>query len=323
MSTAINTPKGRAIEALFSHALRVCRVADQTTGNHHSAWAQLRPIFDRELNACQNNNTEFSTLCAAYLAQLEYLDAGWTTLHIPNIFPAAAPINDQAAIAGLAYAAFTRHIYEQLDRGGILDRALQYDLKGREAREKLLERIAAAYVWGIETLDSPRFQTIFSKGNAKELEQITWVLWTLRHQNISDEQRERILVFWDRCISWSQSQTNVPASLLSALSGLATYIVAADERARGLLFAVAPHVGIGHHAYEFFDQLLRLAEQNSAVIADVVGALIEAHVPEYDYEDRLQKLLKILAAKGKKNEVLRMLDRMPAMHHLYNELTQD
>ena len=323
MSTAINTPKGRAIEALFSHALRVCRVADQTTGNHHSAWAQLRPIFDRELKACQNNNTEFSTLCAAYLAQLEYLDAGWTTLHIPNIFPAAAPINDQAAIAGLAYAAFTRHIYEQLDRGGILDRALQYDLKGREAREKLLERIAAAYVWGIETLDSPRFQTIFSKGNAKELEQITWVLWTLRHQNISDEQRERILVFWDRCISWSQSQTNVPASLLSALSGLATYIVAADERARGLLFAVAPHVGIGHHAYEFFDQLLRLAEQNSAVIADVVGALIEAHVPEYDYEDRLQKLLKILAAKGKKNEVLRMLDRMPAMHHLYNELTQD
>src|SRR5438874_9502720 len=142
-----------------------------------------------------------STLCGAYEAQLEFLDAKWTTEHIPYTFPEAFPINDQAAVAGLAYAAFTRHIYDLLIRGRILDRALQYDLKGREAREKLLERIAAAYVWGIETLDSPRFQTIFSKGNAKELEQITWVLWTLRHQNISDEQRERILVFWDRCIS--------------------------------------------------------------------------------------------------------------------------
>jgi hypothetical protein len=323
MSTAINTPKGRVIEALFSHALRVCRVADQTIGNHTSAWTQLQPIFDRELNACQNNNAEFSTLCGAYLAQLEYLDAGWTTQHIPNIFPAAAPINDQAAIAGLAYAAFTRRIYEHLDRGGILDRALQYDLKGREAREKLLERIAAAYVWGIETLDSPRFQMIFGEGDAKELEQITWVLWTLRHQTVDAEQRERILVFWNRCITWSQNQTAVQTSLLSALSGLAAYIVAVDDRARELLLAVAPHVGIGHRAYEFFDELLRLAEQNPSVIADVVGAVIEAHVPEYDYEDRLQKLLNILAAKGKKNEVLRMLDRMPAMHQLYNELTQN
>ena len=115
---------------------------------------------------------------------------------------------------------------------------------------------------------------------------------------------------------------SVPASLLSALSGLATYIVAVDERARGLLLAVAPFVGIGHHAYECFNELLRLSEQNSAVIADVVGAVIDAHVPEYDYEDRLQKLLKALAARGEKNQVFRMLDRMPAMHHLYNELTR-
>jgi hypothetical protein len=215
MSTAINTPKGRAIEALFSHALRVCRVADQTTGNHISAWAQLQPIFDRELNACQNNNAEFSTLCGAYLAQLEYVDAGWTRQHIPNIFPAAAPMNDQAAIAGLAYAAFTRRIYEHLDHGGILDRALQYDLKGREAREKLLERIAAAYVWGMETLDSPRFQIIFSNGDAKELEQIVWVLWTLRRQTITDEQRERILVFWDRCIS-ARADCYLPLHHMSA-----------------------------------------------------------------------------------------------------------
>ena len=53
---------------------------------------------------------------------------------------------------------------EYLLRGGIVDRALHYDLKGREAREKILERIAAAYVWGSETLESPRFQELFEKG---------------------------------------------------------------------------------------------------------------------------------------------------------------
>jgi hypothetical protein len=319
MSTAINTPKGRVIEALFSHVLRACRVADQTTGNHTSTWVQLQPIFERELSTCRDNNVEFSTLCAAYLAQLEYADPGWTTKSIPSFFPADSPVNDQAAIAGLAYAAFTRRIYEHLDHYGIIDRGLQYDLKA-EAHEKLLERVAAAYIWGIETLDSARFQAIFSTATAKELEHITWVLWTLRHPGIDDEQRERILAFWSRCVTWSQNQTAVPASLLSALSALATYIVAVDERARALLLAVAPFVGIEHHAYEFFNELLRLVEQDSAVIADVVAAVIQAHRPEYDYESRLQRLLKALAAKGEKNQVFRILERMPAMHHLYNEL---
>jgi len=322
MFTAINTPKGRVIEALFSHALRACRVADQTIGNHTSAWAPLQPIFDREVNVCRDNNAEFSTLCGAYLAQLEYLDAAWTTQRIPDIFPSVAPLNDQAAIAGLAYAAFTVQIYERLIHGGIVDRALQYDLKGRETREKLLERIAAAYVWGIETLDSPRFQTIFTKGNARELEQIAWTLWTLRQQNVTDDQRERILAFWDRCIIWAQSQVPLPVALLSALSGLTAYVNAIHEREHRLLLAVAPHVGVDYRVYEFLSELLRLAEQNEAAIVDVVDVMIKAHRPEYDYEDRLQKLLRTLAAKGRKAEVLRILDRLPAMHHLYNELTQ-
>ncbi len=322
MSTAINTPKGRTIEALFSHALRACRIADRTAGNHTAVWAQLRSIFDRELNSCQNDNVEFSTLCGAYLAQLEYLDAGWTAEHIPHIFPGNFPVNDQAAIAGLAYAGFTRNIYEYLLRGGIVDRALHYDLKGREAREKILERIAAAYVWGSETLESPRFQELFERGNSKALEQITWTLWTLRQQNVNDDQRERILAFWDRCVIWADSQATTPGTLLSALSGLAAYITAIDDRGRRLLLAVAPHVGIDYRVYEFLGELLRLAEENDAVVADVVDAMTKAHAPEYDYEDRLQKLLRTLAAKGRKNEVLRILDRLPAMHHVYNELTQ-
>jgi hypothetical protein len=231
-------------------------------------------------------------------------------------------MNDRAAIAGLAYAAFTRQIYELLVHSGIVDRGLQYDLKGREAREKLLERIAAAYVWGLETQQSPRFQTIFAKGNSKELEQITWTFWTLRQQNVTDDQRERILAFWDRCVTWAQSQVPLPTHLLSALSGLAAYISDVDDRGRRLLLAVAPHVGVDYRVYEFLSELSRLTERYGAVIIEVVDAMTKEHVPDYDYEDRLQKLLRTLATKGRKNEVLRILDRLPTMHHLYNELTQ-
>lgn len=144
----------------------------------------------------------------------------------------------------------------------------------------------------------------------------------MRQQIVTDDQRERILAFWDRCIIWAHSQVPIPAGLLSALSGLAAYVTAIHEREHRLLLAVAPHVGVDYRVYEFLNELLRLAEQNEAAIVDVVDAMVKAHAPEYDYEDGLQRLLRTLAAKGRKNEVLRILDRLPAMHHLYNELTQ-
>lgn len=135
-----------------------------------------------------------------------------------------------------------------------------------------------------------------------------------------------MLAFWERCVIWSHhTGTVVPASLLSALSALATYITAFDERGRKLLLAVAPHVGIGHHAYEFVDELLRLAAQNPSAITEVLESMTAAHAPEYDYEGRLHKLLQTLAANGNKNEVLRLLDRvlhLPGMHDLFNELTR-
>jgi len=132
------------------------------------------------------------------------------------------------------------------------------------------------------------------------------------------------LRFWDRCVIWAQGQVPIPLGLLSALSGLAAYVTLIRERERRLLLAVAPHVGVDYRVYEFLSELLRLADQNEAVVVEVLEAMTRAHAPEYDYEDRLQHLLRTLAARGRKNDVLRLLDRLlslPGMHHLYNELT--
>jgi len=100
------------------------------------------------------------------------------------------------------------------------------------------------------------------------------------------------------------------ASLLAGCPGWKDF---ADKSLRWL-------VGQGKFSYSQLDQISHLH-----LIADVLSATIEAHVPEYDYEDRLRKLLNTLASNGKKNEVLRMLDRLlslPGMHDLFNELTR-
>ena len=68
MMHTLNSPKGRVIEALFSHALRACRVESSSIGSHARAWNDVRPLFEIELSKCKNANFEFSTSCGEYLA---------------------------------------------------------------------------------------------------------------------------------------------------------------------------------------------------------------------------------------------------------------
>lgn len=91
MSQAINTPKGRTLEAIFGRALRESRLADKESGSHAATWEHLRPRFDQELEKCETGNFEFSTLSAAYIANLEYLSTEWLQAHIKEIFPTARP----------------------------------------------------------------------------------------------------------------------------------------------------------------------------------------------------------------------------------------
>ena len=129
MMQAINTPKGRVVEALFSQALRACRLSDHTTGSHSDAWERVRPLFETELGKSRNANYEFSTLCGNYLAQLDYMDREWLKSHVERIFPSDYQSNSVCAIDGLAYAEFTRHLYELLTERGVPNRALRYELK--------------------------------------------------------------------------------------------------------------------------------------------------------------------------------------------------
>lgn len=324
MTQAINTPKGRVIEALFSQALRAARTSDKATGAHQLAWASIRPLFEAELAKCNNANYEFSTLCGTYLPQLQYLDQEWSNQHVDEIFPEAYELNTVCAVDGLAYATFAQPVYALLVQHGIIDRALRLELKGRNAREKLLERIGAAYLWGEETLDAPRIAHIFDTGRAEDLEVIARVFWIVRNEPLRPEQKQRILAFWERCVTWTKRQREAPARLLSFLSLLAVYVTTVEKREQELLKTVAPYVHIGHEAYEFIAELLRLAPTNPAEVTAVLEKMIAARAPDYDYEDRLRALLRTLAEKGQRDQVILMAERLrqlPGIQELYDELT--
>jgi hypothetical protein len=325
MTQAINTEKGKALEALFSHALRTCRVADRIRKTHVDDWDSMRPVFDAELSKCRGTNFEFSTLAGAYLANIEYLAADWLELHVDEIFPADQPDNFFCAVSGLTYAPATRSIFGLLVNHGVLDRALKLELRERSVRERLVERIALAYLWGDEELNSSRFNYFFDENRFDDLQIAANFFWSVSNQELKPEHVAKILDFWRACAEWSRRLRSPPVQLLSHLSRLSVYLKKLGAEEAALLEEVAPHVNAGYNADYFVEQLLRLVSVNPGAVSTAFGKMLETYEPTFDYEDRLKTLVRALAGQGLKEEALGLADRLrglPGMREIFSELVQ-
>lgn len=325
MTQAINTSKGKTIEAMYSHALRACRLSDRTQEGHAHTWTQLQPTFDKELNKCKDTNYEFSTLAGAYLANLDYMDHNWLQININQIFPQQFPANFACALEGLAYGPATRPIYSLLNANGIIEQALKSSIKGRHSREKLIERIALAYLWGEEKLDGSIFSILFELGKEDDLIAASSFFWSVSNQDMEENQIERILQYWERCLSWSDASAEAPIKLLSSLSRLSCYIQSVSNREAVLLNAVAPHIQTNYNTHEFIEDLDRLVEKNPKVISAIFQKAIESYKPTYDFQDKIKSLINKFAGCGLLEDAIRFanhLRQINGMQALFDQLVK-
>ena len=170
LNKAINTSKGKAVEALFDHALRWCRVNDAETKSHVDIWRDMESVFDAEIASCRNQNFEFSALAGAYVVNLHYLSGDWLRDNFRGIFPTDYPANCLSALDGLAFAPATEPIYQQLVDAGIIEWAMSREMKGSHARENLVQRMCVAYLWGKDLLELPRFAFLYDTRREDDLE---------------------------------------------------------------------------------------------------------------------------------------------------------
>jgi hypothetical protein len=325
LNGAINTAKGKAIEALLNHALRRCRLSDKAKKSHAKAWRELQPLFDAELAQCRDGNFEFSALAGAYIGNLHYMSADWVHSNFKAIFPIEFLANCLAALDGLAFAPFMKPIFDELIAAGVVDWALRQDMKGDHARESLLQRLGLSYLWGEEQLNGSLFAYLFETRRLNDLQELARYFWMVQGELLTGEQKERIFLFWDRCISWGATLDPPPASLLSQLSLLSCYLTEIDERALRWLLAIAPFTPVNYTADQLIEQLARLADASPGAAAQVLRVLLEVYQPSYDFEDRLKTLIVQLAAhaESRSNAILGVerLRHLPGMVQLYVQLT--
>ncbi|MBI4450267.1 hypothetical protein HY634_04360 [Candidatus Uhrbacteria bacterium] len=325
MSAAINTPRGRCIEALFAHALRSCRTSDRRVGSHDRAWADMQPAFDDELHLLEDSNFEFATLAGAYLANLDYLSRDWVGENLARLFPPDRPAVFACAVSGLAFSRPTRYLYVLLRDAGVIDTGLSMNLRGRDTRKKLVERIVLAYLWDEETLDSPRVLYSFTNNAVDDLEDAAWFFWAIRRDTLSDGQLQKILDYWAACVKWATTQPQQPTKLFNALGHLAWAMKTADGENQRLLLAVAPHM-LHHNIYDMLSELIRLVDVSPRAVGDVLRAVVEAGRPLFDYEDRLKVLIRRLNELGQRGTALHCCNRLialPGMTEVFKDLIRD
>jgi hypothetical protein len=327
LNKAINTSKGKAIEALFNHALRWCRVSDAETKSHAGTWRDMQPVFDEEIAACRNKNFEFSALAGSYITNLQYLDSDWLHNNFRAIFPIDFPANCLAALDGLAFGTATEAIYTELVDTGIVVWALNQELKGGRARENLVQRMCLAYLWNKEELDSPRFAVLFNTSHTDDLEIACKYFWAIRGQPLTDDQNEKILLFWGRSVTRAANVEPAPAKLLSALSLLSCHLKSVGPRELAWLLAVAPHISVSYNADFFIEELGRLVDISPLQVGNVLATALQTHKPLSDYEDRLKILVTKLAERPEtRPDALRCAERLryiPGMVQLYAQLISD
>ena len=206
----------------------------------------------------------------------------------------------------------------------VLDDALRSDMKGRHTPVGLIERLALGYLWSVEPLDSPRFAYLLNRDEPSDLELMSRFLSGIPRESLTSEQTSLIEDYWRRCVRWAEGRLPPPADLLSSLSGLATFLETADESS-DLLKAVAPYVHVHHNAYEFICELNRLVGVSPAEVCRVLEVFLDTHESYYDYQNKMQTLVRSLAGHGFRREAISFCQRLhsvPGMEALYNDLTE-
>ena len=103
------------------------------------------------------------------------------------------------------------------------------------------------------------------------------------------------------------------------------YVSELADREIKLLLAVAHYVDVEYHADTFIEELDRLLEHDPENVSLILGKVLDTYQPDFDYKDRLKNLLIKLAQKGRRNDVLRYLDRvrrLPGIDQLFKQLTE-
>lgn len=311
LTEAINTARGKCIEALLSYCLRQARIYNRRGEDPSHFWDRIQYVFDKQLNLCDRDNFEFSALAGRYLPQLWFLSAEWTQNNFDRIFSVRSHHNWLAATDGYAYVSVIyEEIYRILKQQNHIEKALGTEFKNSYVREKIIQNVATAYLMRWETLDDEGslFGKILEDWRENDISEIIRYFWSLEDIAPEDERRGRILDFWGWCYRKIKGREEENARILSDLIVLSVFLKTISHIEETWLLQAAPYVEEMYHSSFFLKCLDKLADVNPKEVAQVYLRMLDNVIPSYE-AGTIRSIIQKLYVAGMTEQANRICDR--------------
>lgn len=299
MFGAINSPRGRCIEALVNLSLRECRMADASIKNHSEVWRKFQPLFDKELDGRGAKRYEFSVLVTNYLPQFMYMSRDWIRGNLARIFDQGDRVTWLCAMQGYGYVTVVyREVFEFLKMHGDFAKALDEDELKKRVSERIVENIAIAYLGDFESLDEPGslMRLIVERGHVAELGRLIWFVWTLRKKD-DDGLAQKVLRLWRFIAARIDTSKSSGRKIASQLAQFSAYLGSLNEEALELLMPVAPFADESYNSSELISSLARLSANQPFEANAVLRQVLKGSAPQYPEED-IRQIFSSLVSRG-------------------------
>lgn len=294
---AINSTRGRILEAFIHLALAIRREEVASGSAHSNSWINFEAIFDSELSSSeQGMNADFAALAGLYCVNLHYLNPQWTESNFHRLFSASNEVAWRCSAQGFAYQS---HLYDwlfkKLVEGGHLRKMIYSEGLPDQVSVKALQFLGLAYLQGMESLETGLFSELIVELKIKELKQLCWFFWTLRGGEPS-ARSPKIIAFWLRVVEQMRLNNTRSPELKSALSQLVAFVQELNQELVDALVEVAPNAQVEHHGYLLIEHLARLASRYPTEVATVYKAALDGFLPDFDREEIIDCVIRLAEA---------------------------
>lgn len=284
VSLAINSPRGRCIEALINLTLRSCRLSDKKSGNHVEVWKHFQPVYDVELRRSEIGEYEFATLVSNYLPNFMYMSNDWVLENLDRIFDQSIYQKWLCAMQGYAYVGSVYEgIYRHLKERGHLIKALDDENIKKRVNEKVIQNIAVAFLNNFETLDDGLIKQILQRGQQSELSHMIWFFWTLRKDG-DDNIKAKVFALWPLILEVIDTSSREGRLLASKLCDWAAFVDEVTDENKKLILAVAPFAEEGHNSYDLLRSIAKISERHPIDAYEIWLRLLEGAKPDFPEE---------------------------------------
>lgn len=307
LTKAINTLKGKVLEALINYALLRCRLYEKNNDDHTKVWKDLQSHFDKELKS-ERVNYVTTAIYAKYLPNLLYLNNYWVEQNLSVLFSLDKKRELWlAAIDGYGYSKYLNIVFDFLIDTNQFEKILEaYDNDEIEYRifQKYVQSVAIHY---IVNEDSKGLEVLFERGRDDELADLVAYIWRTR-DNLQKNNTEQVFKLWEELSDYLEGNESDFKKTLSYLSNWSVFVSEIDEDQYLLLRQAAPYAYHSHHMDIFLEELNRLVKDYPEESVNLFTKSLEFEIP-YLNDDEVKSFLKKVYNAGYTKEGRNISDK--------------